>query len=267
MSAELKLSSIRIDGGTQPRAKIDLDIVAEYSERLAAGDSFPPCEVVHDGKEYWLWEGFHRYHAHAKAGKKTISCNVRQGTQRDAVLFSCGANASHGLRRTNEDKRHAILVLLNDSEWGAKSDRWIAEQACVSDKTVASLRPTVAKPPRCGNSAPEESTPEEPRHYDDSESQIEQEREPPKRRGRDGKQYPAKPAAKRATKPKPTGRGEPTVDARKFKAFETNIGKLIRENSALKEHAGGAEFHETIRVALNGCLKTLTNWKKWALEK
>ena len=73
MASELKLTDVRIDGGTQPRAKIDLDVVAEYAERLDAGDVFPPVEVVFDGKDYWLWDGFHRYHGHARAKRKTIA--------------------------------------------------------------------------------------------------------------------------------------------------------------------------------------------------
>jgi len=34
----------------------------------------------------------------------------------DAVFNSVGANAEHGLRRTNADKRRAVLTLLNDDE-------------------------------------------------------------------------------------------------------------------------------------------------------
>ena len=59
---------------------------------------------------------------------------VRAGTRRDAILFAVGANGDHGLRRTNEDKRRSVLVLLRDEEWGAKSDRWIATQAGVSNR-------------------------------------------------------------------------------------------------------------------------------------
>lgn len=46
------------------------------------------------------------------------------------------------------DKRKAVLVLLNDAEWSAWSDRAIAKQCHVSDKTVAAHRAS-----HCGNSA------------------------------------------------------------------------------------------------------------------
>ena len=39
-----------------------------------------------------------------------------------------------------EDKRRAVMTLLNDPEWSAWSDREIARQCRVSDKTVGHLR-------------------------------------------------------------------------------------------------------------------------------
>jgi hypothetical protein len=58
----------------------------------------------------------------------------------DAVLFSVGANASHGLRRTNEDKRRAVTVLLTDLEWAKWGDMKVAKHAAVSQPFVSSLR-------------------------------------------------------------------------------------------------------------------------------
>jgi hypothetical protein len=55
-------------------------------------------------------------------------------------LFSVGANAKHGLKRSPEDKRRAVQKLLADEEWVARSDRWIAEVCKVSHTFVADLR-------------------------------------------------------------------------------------------------------------------------------
>ena len=71
-----------------------------------------------------------------QAGSEEMPADIRQGTRRDAILFSVGANESHGLRRTNEDKRRAIFTLLQDEEWAAKGFRWIAEKCAVSDFMV-----------------------------------------------------------------------------------------------------------------------------------
>lgn len=137
----LNISAVRLDGGTQPRAGIDQAVVEDYANDMAAnGDEFPPVQVVYDGAEYWLWDGFHRLHARKRNGLYTVPAIVRQGTRRDAVLLSVGANATHGFRRTNEDKRRAVTALLADEEWGQWSDSEIARRCAVSHPFVGKLR-------------------------------------------------------------------------------------------------------------------------------
>jgi len=52
-----------------------------------------------------------------------------------------GANAAHGVPRTNEDKRRAVMKLLQDAEWSHWSDREISKHAAVSHEFVRKLRP------------------------------------------------------------------------------------------------------------------------------
>ena len=137
---KLELNKIRLDGNTQPRAELNQEIVGDYAESVMAGAAFPPIDVFHDGSTYWLADGFHRYFAHKRAGVTAIDATVHTGTLRDALLFSVGANSKHGLRRTNEDKRRAVMVLLNDLEWSEWSDIKIAETAGVSSATVHRIR-------------------------------------------------------------------------------------------------------------------------------
>jgi hypothetical protein len=137
---KLKLDSIRIDGGTQSRAELDDDAVTDYAAIIRDGTDFPPVIVFNDGKHNWLADGFHRWHAYRSAGATEIAADVRKGTKRDAKLFSAGANTDHGLRRTNADKRSAVMVLLSDKEWAKWSDREIAKQCGVSDRFVNGLR-------------------------------------------------------------------------------------------------------------------------------
>jgi len=96
--------------------------------------------VVYDGEAYWLWDGFHRLHARKRNGLYTVPAIVRQGTRRDAVLLSVGANATHGFRRTNADKRRSVLALLEDQEWHQWSDREIARRCAVDNSFVSKLR-------------------------------------------------------------------------------------------------------------------------------
>jgi DNA modification methylase len=167
----LPFSSIRLDGGTQSRVQLNWLVIDEYAKAMMDGATFPPVVVFHDGQAYWLADGFHRVHACDKAGME-VSADVRQGTVRDAILYSVGANSTHGVRRSTEDKRAAVLKLLNDAEWALWSDREIARQCGVDGKTVAALRP------KSGAEVP---------HL-------------PKRKGADGKSYPAR-NGKRAEEP------------------------------------------------------------------
>ena len=139
---KLKLKDIRLDGNTQPRQFVNQEIVDDYAELLLEDVEFPPAIVFHDGANHWLVDGYHRYFANKKAGFLDMECDVRTGTLREAVLFSVGANAAHGLRRTNEDKRKAVLTLLNDIEWGEWSDSEIGRQCHVSHVTVGRIRKT-----------------------------------------------------------------------------------------------------------------------------
>lgn len=138
--AGLALALIQIDGGTQSRANVNDQVVNEYAEAIQAGATFPPIVVFYDGKKHWLADGFHRFHAYRKIGREKVAADVRQGTRRDAILHSVGANETHGLRRTNDDKRRAVLTLLGDAEWSAKPERWIAATAHVSHTFVQKVR-------------------------------------------------------------------------------------------------------------------------------
>lgn len=151
----LELECIRTDGGTQARDGLNDATVRDYAETWQTLSSrqngfleMPPIVVYHDGTHYWLADGFHRVAAYqqfldggsASASPRAIRAEVRQGTQRDAILFACGANDTHGLRRTQADKRRAIERLLRDDEWRQWSDSEIARRCNVSHPTVATVR-------------------------------------------------------------------------------------------------------------------------------
>lgn len=137
--SKVNIADIRVNGGTQSRAGINRETVSEYAEAMQGGAIFPPLIVFNDGADYWLADGFHRYHAYASINAHDVPVDIRQGSQRDAILFSVGANASHGLRRTNDDKRRAVMVLLNDPEWSAWPQTKIAAACGVSREYVSRL--------------------------------------------------------------------------------------------------------------------------------
>jgi N6-adenosine-specific RNA methylase IME4 len=133
---DIQLDAIRRDGGTQPRESLDAFVVQDYADALERGDTFPPVQVVYDGTDYWLYDGFHRVHAYEKAGRDSIPSDVTQGTQKDAQWLSLAANKDHGLRRTRADKRRAVVKALEG--WGkSKSFAEIGRHIGVADTTVS----------------------------------------------------------------------------------------------------------------------------------
>lgn len=136
----LDINKIRIDCGTQARTKIKEDRVTHYQELMAEGVVFPPLTVHFDGVEYYLSDGFHRYHALNRNKKKQVEVRDIKGTLRDAVLYSKTANGMHGEPMSNEDKRKIVVEMLQDAEWSKWSDREIANQCHVSQPFVSKLR-------------------------------------------------------------------------------------------------------------------------------
>jgi hypothetical protein len=137
----IALALIRRDGGTQIRAQLSMDVAKDYAEAMARGDKFPPAKARYDGTDYWLSDGFHRHMAAELVGAVAMDLEVRPGTRRDAILDAVGANAAHGYRRTNADKRRAVMTLIEDDEWSKKSDRQLARIAHVDHGMVSRLRP------------------------------------------------------------------------------------------------------------------------------
>lgn len=135
----LEISKIKYDG-TQSRVEINETAVQEYADSIAAGVDFPPVIVFFDGVDYWLADGFHRFLAHVRAGKNSIFETVIPGGKREAILYSVGANHSHGLRRTNADKNKSVLMLLQDDEWSKWSDNEIARNCHVTQQFVSKVR-------------------------------------------------------------------------------------------------------------------------------
>lgn len=146
MGTTLKIAEIHIDGGTQPRANIDESVVAEYAAAIEAGAAFPPLTVVFDGKKHWLADGFHRILALERLNRTHAECVVKKGTLDDAKWLAAGANVSHGLRRTNADKRAAVLMALATEKGKGASDSAIAKWCGVTDKLVADCRPKAGVP-------------------------------------------------------------------------------------------------------------------------
>jgi uncharacterized protein YerC len=141
---EIDLSSIRIDGDTQARLSVNQQIVEQYAEHMRDGDQFPPVIVFHDGEDYWLADGFHRYFATKGNGHESIEADIKEGTLEDAQLFAYGANSRRGLSMTSEDNRNIITKMLNHSVWSKWTNAEIARHVGVSKMTVGRVKQSLA---------------------------------------------------------------------------------------------------------------------------
>lgn len=143
MACKIDLKMISVDCGTQSRMEMNDAVIAEYAEAMERGDVFPPILVIYDEikHRYILVDGFHRYYAHMRAKPNDpILAEHRIGTVEDAQWESLAANKSHGLRRSNADKRNAIKQALMHPKGVNKSDRQIAKHVGVHNDTVGVIR-------------------------------------------------------------------------------------------------------------------------------
>lgn len=140
--SQVKLSEVSLDHNLQPRVTITDAIVDEYAEAMMRGESFPPVVIFNDGATNWLADGYHRYKAAQKADLESISAEFRSGTKLDALRYALSANATHGLRRSQADRRRAVLIALQ--EFSELSDREIGRLVKVDGKTVGKYRERTA---------------------------------------------------------------------------------------------------------------------------
>lgn len=140
MAQAIQIDLIRMDGGTQPRQGIDWEVAYEYGDLMADGVKLPPVTVFYDGSEYWLADGFHRVHAAKSQDIPEITADVLQGTLEDAQWYSFGANKSHGLMRSNDDKQRAVQAALRHPKCMGLSDNQIAKHVGVNQTTVSAWR-------------------------------------------------------------------------------------------------------------------------------
>jgi hypothetical protein len=141
----LPIEVLILDADVQPRETMSSAVIKDYAALYRDGHELAPIVVFRDGQDHWVADGFHRTTGAREAGLTEINAEVHEGTKRDAILYSCGAN-KHGKARTNDDKRRAVMRLLEDREWGGWSNYEIAKHSGVSDEFVRKLRKTIYQP-------------------------------------------------------------------------------------------------------------------------
>ncbi len=184
----IPVGKIIVDPSIQPRASLLNDVHVEDIRLAIRDNKIIPALVVfqmNDGN-FLLAEGFHRLEAFKIEGKQTVACEVKIGSRDHAILWAMGSNQSHGLKRTNEDKRRAAdEVMKLEPDW---TDGKVAGHIGVTLEFVRRRR----------QQADDETTFSSQPLRTDTEATVKT------KTGKDGKQYPqtrhkapvAAPAAK-----------------------------------------------------------------------
>lgn len=137
---EIPLAQLSVEDITQVRCTLDETTVQSYQDLMADGQDFPPIKVFNDGQHNWLADGFHRVEAARRLGQERVWAKIRQGNERDALLYGIHANSKHGLPLSDADKWRAVSFMLNDPECAQWSDGRIAGECGVSQPFVSKVR-------------------------------------------------------------------------------------------------------------------------------
>lgn len=132
------IGKIQLDTSIQARATIDTPTVEDYADQMTEGVTFPPVVLFGGEHGAWIGDGWHRVLAAKQVGFSEIAADLRRGGRPQAIEHAIGANQSHGLKRTNADKRRAVEMALE--AWPDLSSREIAKRVGVSDPFVGGIR-------------------------------------------------------------------------------------------------------------------------------
>lgn len=234
----VRLDKIDPDASPHVRVCLNEEVLQDYIQRHATGTLFPPLDLFWDSEAnaYLIADGRHRFDVFQRAGEETLLARVHEGGARSALQYALSANSGHGLRRTNADIRLVCTTVLQDAEWKDCSDRVLAGLCNVDHKTIAKFRKELA--PDISEEVPEnkgETT--EDGQVGNSPPAGKRETATRKRKGADGKDYPAEaakpPKSVAPVKAKPGGKEAVSPEDRK--AAKAAFGTLVRLTNRIPE--------------------------------
>lgn len=235
----IAISKIDLDGSPHVRVMENDDLIADYAERRKNCALLPPIDVFWDVQHsvYLVADGRHRVLAEKANQEDGILAIVHEGGARECLQFALSANSRHGLRRTQADIRLVVETALKDAEWGECSNRLLAGLCNVSEITIRrhrkALEPDITEIPAETDQTDSGATGVAP-----AGTNVKPAR---KRKGADGREYPAESSKPEAAKPdaksptKADRGGHESVSPEQRKEVRETFGKLVRLLGKLPE--------------------------------
>lgn len=141
------LKSVTVEHEIQSRCETSAGHARSITDFvLKNGPISEPIIVFDDGKKLYVADGFHRVEGYRQAARvntrfKQIRAEIRPGTKEDAIVYSAGANQKKTyLKRTPEDIKRAVFMLLDLPEWQEKSFAALGKAVGTVATTVRKIR-------------------------------------------------------------------------------------------------------------------------------
>jgi ParB-like chromosome segregation protein Spo0J len=114
----LPLSKIEMDPAVNIRDQLDEETIQWYMSII---DDLPPVVVYNWNGTHLLADGFHRYAAADRLGRRELKAEIRRGSKDDAWIFAAVANFRHGHNLTLLERDRAIeRVYSLRPDWGVR---------------------------------------------------------------------------------------------------------------------------------------------------
>jgi len=140
MNKLIFINDIDIENSPKVRAQLNEEVANDYGQALKAKANLP-APILYQGKgekHFLIGDGLHRVTGAKAVGIKTLLCEVREGGFEEALTYALTCNTTHGLRRSQADKKRVVEAAL--AQWPKLSDTELAKRTHVDHKTVASYR-------------------------------------------------------------------------------------------------------------------------------
>ena len=147
---EVTLADISFDDAVITRSALNKQAIKEYREKYARQiaetlepheQPFPLPDLFEDAEgNLWPANGLHRITSLMEEGVQVWKCNVHLGTRADAIAFAVSSDRDVGVRRTNADKRIAVIRVLAEASLRVNSNGVIGAMCGVDEKLVRQER-------------------------------------------------------------------------------------------------------------------------------